>query len=206
MVIYGRSISYDYALDIYEALTNGNTYSEEKFERAVNEILKIAQEYKLSGNCFQNYLAWLIINDENPFSVDCEMKKNENSLKRFAETDISFMRKMFFVTADKSEIPENVKQLFGFLEDFKIENDGRETNLKVIGKLACDLAHKLADTNTDKEFLDTIAEFYSLCGVGMFGLNKAFRIKEHIDGDFSLIPVSVFEEVLFCDLWGYEDQ
>ena len=49
-------------------------------------------------------------------------------------------------------------------------------------------------------------EFYSLCGVGMFGLNKAFRIKEHIDGDFSLIPVSVFDEVLFADLWGYEDQ
>lgn len=206
MVIYGRSIDYEYAVEIYKAI-KCNTYSEEKFQKSINEILKIAQEYKLSGNCFQSYTAWLIINDENPFSLDCEMKKKENSLKKFAEEDISFLRKMFFVSVDENDdLPQNAKQLFKMLEDFKIENDERETNLTVIGKLACDLAHKLSDTSSDEEFLNTISEFYSLCGVGMFGLNKAFRIKEHTDGNFSLIPVSVFDEVLFCDLWGYEDQ
>ena len=77
MVLYGRNISYEYAMEIYKA-TKEDAYSEEKFEKAVNEILKVAQEYKLSGDCFCNYIAWLIINDENPFSIDCEMKKTSN--------------------------------------------------------------------------------------------------------------------------------
>ena len=206
MILYGRNADYDYAIGIYQMIELSE-YCEEEFEDCINKIIKIAQEYKLSGNCFQSYIAWLIINDENPFSIDCEMKKNcGNSLKKFAESDISFLRKMFFVSAENSEIPQEGKELFKLLENFEIENDGRETNLTIIGKLACDLAHKLSETSSDKEFLNTIVEFYSLCGVGKFGLNKAFRIKEHIDGDFSLIPVSVFEEVLFCDLWGYEDQ
>jgi len=205
LVLYGRSINYEYALEIYRAIAE-NDYSQEKFEKAINEILKVAQEYKLSGDCFCNYIAWLIINDENPFSVDCEMKNTDNTLKEFALSDISFIRKIFFITAEGSGLPESAKQLFKLLKNFEIEADKTETNLTVIGKLARDLAYKLFDTRSDEEFLKTVSEFYSLCGVGMFGLNKAFRIKEHIDGDFSLIPVSVFEEVLFCDLWGYEDQ
>ena len=96
MVLYGRNISYEYALEIYRA-TQETAYSEEKFEKAVNEILKVAQEYKLSGDCFCNYIAWLIINDENPFSIDCEMKNPDNTLKEFALADVSFISKMFFV-------------------------------------------------------------------------------------------------------------
>lgn len=204
MILYGRSVNYGYAAIIYECLTK-KEYSAQKLNDAVNEVLKIAQQYKLSGNCYQSYIAWLIIKDENPFSIECELKKSESSLKKFAKADISLLRKMFFASAAR-EAPAEAKKLFSLLSDFKIENTGRETNLTIIGKLAGDLAHKLADTKSDEEFFNTVTQFYELCGVGMFGLNKAFRIKEHIDGDFSLVPVSVFDEVLFCDLWGYEDQ
>lgn len=204
MILYGRSVNYGYAAIIYECLTK-KEYSAQKLNDAVNEVLKIAQQYKLSGNCYQSYIAWLIIKDENPFSIECELKKSESSLKEFAKADISLLRKMFFASAAR-EAPAEAKKLFFLLSDFKIENTGRETNLTIIGKLAGDLAHKLADTKSDEEFFNTVTQFYELCGVGMFGLNKAFRIKEHIDGDFSLVPVSVFDEVLFCDLWGYEDQ
>lgn len=204
MIIYGRSVDYGFASIIYESLTK-KEYSAEKLNDAVDEVLKIAQQYKLSGNCYQSYIAWLIINDENPFSIECEMKKSESSLKEFAKEDISFLKKMFFVSAIE-EAPKEAKNLFSLLSDFKIENTGRETNLTIIGKLAVDLARELSDTNNDDEFFNTVTRFYELCGVGMFGLNKAFGIKEHINGDFSLVPVSVFDEVHFCDLWGYEEQ
>ena len=43
-------------------------------------------------------------------------------------------------------------------------------------------------------------------GVGLFGLNKAFRISEKRDNDFDFLSVSNMEKVMLCDLVGYHRQ
>ena len=48
--------------------------------------------------------------------------------------------------------------------------------------------------------------FYKAYGVGMFGLNKAFRIEEHLDGGFSFMPINNMDAVMLDDLIGYEIQ
>ena len=40
----------------------------------------------------------------------------------------------------------------------------------------------------------------------MFGLNKAFRIEEHLDGGFSFMPINNMDAVMLDDLIGYEIQ
>ena len=40
----------------------------------------------------------------------------------------------------------------------------------------------------------------------MFGLNKAFRIEEHLDGGFSFRPINNMDTVMLDDLVGYEIQ
>ena len=51
-----------------------------------------------------------------------------------------------------------------------------------------------------------VTGFYKAYGVGMFGLNKAFRIEEHLDGGFSFMPINNMDAVMLDDLIGYEIQ
>ena len=57
------------------------------------------------------------------------------------------------------------------------------------------------DLATTKDFVD-----YRDCGVGMFGLNRAFRIQEDENGSFTLNAINNIDSVLLSDLIGYEPQ
>ena len=50
-----------------------------------------------------------------------------------------------------------------------------------------------------------MTDFYKAYGVGMFGLNKAFRIKSLPDG-VEFLPINNTEKVMLSDLIGYEIQ
>ena len=68
------------------------------------------------------------------------------------------------------------------------------------------LSKKLEATKDEQEFFDAVTDFYKAYGVGMFGLNKAFRIEEHLDGGFSFRPINNMDTVMLDDLVGYEIQ
>ena len=53
--------------------------------------------------------------------------------------------------------------------------------------------------------LDIISDFYLRFGVGMFGLNRAFRLAENTD-ELTFIPINNTEQVRLSDLVGYEIQ
>lgn len=40
----------------------------------VNELLELAAGYGLEGNLWHNYLTFLLVNDENAYSTECEQK------------------------------------------------------------------------------------------------------------------------------------
>ena len=69
------------------------------------------------------------------------------------------------------------------------------------------VSKKLEAAKSGDDFFNIITDFYKAYGVGMYGLNKAFRIKETSDGtDFSLIPINNMDNVVLDDLVGYEIQ
>ena len=51
-----------------------------------------------------------------------------------------------------------------------------------------------------------MTDFYKAYGVGMFGLNKAFRIVHPTNGDMQFVPINNTEDVRLDDLIGYEIQ
>ena len=60
-----------------------------------------------------------------------------------------------------------------------------------------------------KKLLDIfkiVTDFYKAYGVGMFGLNKAFRIVHPTNGDMQFVPINNTEDVRLDDLIGYEIQ
>ena len=57
-----------------------------------------------------------------------------------------------------------------------------------------------------KEFFDAVTGFYKDYGVGMFGLNKAFRIDDTPQGSFTFRAINNMDTVMLDDLVGYEIQ
>ena len=55
-------------------------------------------------------------------------------------------------------------------------------------------------------FFDLVTEFYRDFGVGMFGLNKAFRIATSEEGKIVFHAITNMDRVMLDDLVGYEIQ
>ena len=67
------------------------------------------------------------------------------------------------------------------------------------------LSEKLENAADEEEFFAHVTQFYKDYGVGMFGLNKAFRISNRGD-DIVFNPINNMDKVMLSDLIGYEIQ
>lgn len=192
MILYGKQDGYRNIFNIVNT-TDVNP--------SIGEIVSVAEKYSLSGNIFKAYLAFLIINDENAFSLSCEKRSlSESGVYHVAMNDIRILRELFnfdFSTSDN--------QVFKILKEYAACNNKKDTADYAIGRMALGLCADLDKADNDEEFLSTIAKFYEDFGTGSFGINKAFVIKETPDG-FNLVPVTKFSDITLDDLWGYETQ
>ena len=68
-----------------------------------------------------------------------------------------------------------------------------------------ELSKRLEKCEDEQGFFETVTKFYADYGVGMFGLNKAFRIS-NIDNRVNIFPINNTETVMLNDLVGYEIQ
>ena len=192
MTLFGKQKEYEAA----DVLCHGNKI-DDKTTAALVSILKIAEQYRLCGNIYKSYIAWLLIHDENPYSLSCEMNNAENGgLRRFALLDAQYLYDMY-----NAEIPNEIADM---LNDFSYTNDFGCENMTDIGNMANELANKLDKAISAEQFLQVVTEFYCNNGVGMLGLNKAF----YIDSTESpkLVPISDFDRYHLTDMWGYEHQ
>ena len=67
------------------------------------------------------------------------------------------------------------------------------------------VSEKIEQAKDENEIFEIVTEFYKAYGVGMFGLNKAFRIKSSPNG-VEFLPINNTEKVMLKDLVGYEIQ
>ena len=192
MTLFGKQKEYEAA----DVLCRDNKI-DDKTTAALVSILKIAEQYRLCGNIYKSYIAWLLIHDENPYSLSCEMNNAENGgLRRFALLDAQYLYDMY-----NAEIPNDIADM---LNDFSYTNDFGCENMTDIGNMANELANKLDKAISAERFLLAVTSFYCNNGVGMLGLNKAF----YIDSTEStkLVPISDFDRYHLTDMWGYEHQ
>ena len=77
---------------------------------------------------------------------------------------------------------------------------------KNVSEKVRELSTKLARAKDENEFFDEVTEFYKAFGVGMFGLNKAFRISSDEKDGLVFHPINNMDKVVLDDLIGYEIQ
>lgn len=191
-----------------EAGTTEQTVLRTRVFQQVKRILMTATDYGFNENLWQNYLTFVLIMDENPFSLTCEKigASEGASANHFAKNDFQAFYELFHYDFRPLEEALGI-DCFTELSDYKAISKPELMYNKNVSEKVQTLSRRLASAKNADEFFDGITGFYKDYGVGMFGLNKAFRIycpKDSTRVEFQAI--NNMDRVVLDDLIGYELQ
>ena len=194
------------AIDKVEA----GDYNKREITREINaiskELLMLATDYGFDDNLWHNYIAFYIITNENPFSLVTEKTDvKPGSVNHLVENDFMILKEIFdydFTSLEK----ELGLESFSVFTNYSAVNKNKQMYNRNVSEKVKNLSKALEAVSDAKGFFTVITDFYKAYGVGMFGLNKAFRIEELGDNDMKFVPINNMEEVVLDDLIGYEYQ
>jgi hypothetical protein len=194
--------------DIFKRMDEGSQTKDELITRVytqIHHLLQVATDYGFDENLWQNYLTYLLITNENPFTLTCEKTgAREGSVNYFARNDFQAFYDLFHF--DFTAIEEQLGiDCFQHISHYQaISKTERMYNKNVSDKVR-ELSRKLAAALDVSDFFTLVTDFYQAYGVGMFGLNKAFRIQSH-ENQVTFFPINNMDTVMLDDLIGYELQ
>ena len=190
----------------FEEGTQSNAVLIRKVYTQIKRLLTVATDYGFDKNLWHNYLAYFLITNENPFSITCEkIGANDGSVNHFAKNDFAAIKNLF--EYDFSEIEKSLGiDCFTQISNYHaIEKKELMYNKNVSEKVQA-LSARMEQAEDVEGFFTAVTEFYRDYGVGMFGLNKAFRIQDRTDSKLVFLPINNMDKVMLCDLVGYEIQ
>ena len=172
----------------------------------IKHLLKVATDYGFDDNLWHNYLTFFLMMSENPFSMTCEkVGASEGTVNLLVENDFRIFKSLFDYDFSKIEKELGIDCFSRISNYHAISKKDLMYNKNVSEKVRA-LSKKLENTTTEQEFFDVVTGFYKDYGVGMFGLNKAFRIEENPAGGVIFRPINNMDQVMLDDLVGYEIQ
>ncbi len=172
----------------------------------LKRLLVVATDYGFNHNLWHNYLTFFMVTNENPFSLTCEkVGANDGSVNHFAKNDFRVFKNLF--DFDFSAIEEALGiDCFSQLSDYRAIGKKELMYNKNVSEKIIALSAQLEQAADEHAFFDCVTAFYRNFGVGMFGLNKAFRIREQAQGTIEFLPINNMDKVMLDDLVGYELQ
>ena len=171
----------------------------------IKRILEVATDYGFDKNLWHNYLTFYLITNENPFSLTCEkVGANDGSVNEFAKNDFKVFMNLFNYDFRPIEAALGIN-CFSLISDYKAIVKKELMYNKNVSEKVQALSLKLETAKDENEFFNYVTDFYKAYGVGLFGLNKAFRV---IGGDngVTFTPINNMDKVMLDDLIGYEIQ
>ena len=172
----------------------------------IKRILVVSTDYAFDENLWQNYLTFLLITDENPFTLTAEkVGAKEGSVNYFVRNDYKAFMDLFHYDFSWLEEKLGIDCFTRILNYTAIGKPELMYNKNVSDKVQ-ELSERLETAADEKEFFTCVTDFYRSYGVGLFGMNKAFRIREREDGEVGFLPINNMDKVVLDDLVGYEIQ
>lgn len=173
----------------------------------VRRLLELATKYGFDENLWHNYLTFLIITDENPFSLTYEKAGvQEGTVNSFAINDFSVFKALFDFDFSPIEAALGIN-CFSVLSNYRAIAKREQIFNKNVSEKVKALSSAIEKAADGEAVFYLVADFYKKYGVGMFGLNKAFRI-ETDENCISLKfkAITNMQAVYLDDLIGYEPQ
>ena len=171
----------------------------------IKRLLDLATDYGFNDNLWHNYLTFVLMTNENSFTLTSEkIGANEGSVNHFAKNDFKIFKELFdynFYEIEKELSIDCFSTISNYTAIVKKE---RMYNYNVSVKVQ-ELSKRLEKCDTVDQFYTAVTQFYADYGVGMFGLNKAFRI-QNVGEKVDIYPINNTENVVLDDLVGYEIQ
>ncbi|MFR1756051.1 MAG: ATP-binding protein [Thomasclavelia spiroformis] len=160
----------------------------------ISILIKLAEKYNLSGNLFNSLLTNLLINNENSFTLALERKKDiAPNLKNVVMNDFKIIYEMF--NSDFSSLTSLHQDLINnFIPSKPIIN-------QELFEVSNTLQNNLTDCKNVEEFYNVLNTFFSIYGVGKYGLNKAFRYENE-----QICPIIHIGDGRLDQLIGYKTQ
>ncbi len=173
------------------------------FYKCMHRLLELAGQYGFYGNLWHCYLSNMLVNNENSYSMACEIVGEVSGsindavlhdieiFKEFYDYDFSMLVKTLNVTG------------FELITDYvSSAHESKVYNTRIVKRIV-ELSERFNVDSTPLEMKRTLTEFYKDYGVGRFGLHKAFRI-EHVNNRAVIVPITNIAHVNLDDLVGYE--
>ncbi len=171
----------------------------------IRRLLEVATKYGFDNNLWHNYLTFFIITDENPFSLTYEKAgKQAGSVNGFAINDFSVIKELFDFDFSYIEKALGIN-CFSVISKYEAISKREQSYNKNVSEKVRALSKKIEAASSGEEIFEVVADFYRDYGVGMFGLNKAFRIVSD-DNNFKIVPITNMKPIVLDDLIGYELQ
>ena len=195
----------------YEEKTRDKAALISEIYAQTKRILQVATDYAFDKNLWHNYLTFLLITNENPFSITCEkVGAGDGSVNTFVKNDYQVFMELF--SFDFKPIEQDLGiSCFSILQNYKAIGKPELMYNKNVSEKVRALSEKLEAAHDVEAFFEAVTGFYRDYGVGMFGLNKAFRIRslshlQQADKQIEFLPINNMEQVALSDLVGYELQ
>ena len=171
----------------------------------VKRLLDLATQYGFNTNLWHNYLTFVLVTNENSFSLTAERRgAAEGSVNRFAKADFRIFKRLFDYDFTAIERDLGI-DCFSVLSDYHAIPKLEKNYYKSVSEHVQTLSLSLAHAEDENAFFDLVTGFYREHGVGMFGLNRAFRI-ENDGSSVKFLPINNADKIMLSDLIGYEHQ
>ncbi|MBQ8554958.1 MAG: ATP-binding protein [Clostridia bacterium] len=170
----------------------------------VKRLLDLATVYGFDRNLWHNYLTFVLMTNENSFTLTCERQgaiASDGSVNHFARADFDVFKRLF--DFDFSPIERDLGiDCFTVLTHYRAIPKKAHMYYRNVSEKVQQLSLAIDAASTTEEVFDLVTAHYRDCGVGMFGLNRAFRLGD--DGE--LLAINNIDRVVLDDLIGYEYQ
>lgn len=178
----------------------------ERIYQQIKLLLDLATSYGFDKNLWQDYLAYVLITNENSFTLTCEkVGAKDGSVNSFAKNDYDIFLKLFNYDFGPVEKKLGIN-CFTTITNYKSLHKKEQMYNKNVSEKVRSISDAVSCAKTCDEVFDIMTDFYEKYGVGMFGLNKAFRISHEEGKELTFIPINNTEQVTLDDLVGYEIQ
>ena len=172
----------------------------------IKRILDLATTYGFNTNLWHNYLTFVLITNENSFSLTCERAgASEGSVNHFAKADFRIFKNLFDFDFTPIEADLGI-DCFTVLSNYRAIPKKAQMYYRNVSEKVRALSAAIEQAKDEDEIFDLVTAHYRDCGVGMFGLNRAFRIRPAENGGVEFCAINNIDSVVLSDLIGYEYQ
>ena len=178
----------------------------QRVHHQVKRLLDLATQYGFDENLWQDYLTFLLLTTENSFSLTAErVGVSDGSILHFAMADLAVFRRLFCWDFASFEAALGL-DCFRVLTHYRAIAKPEKSYYRSVSALVRKTSRALTQSESTEAFFRIVTTCYRDYGVGMFGLNRAFRIRSGADGGVTFLPINNTDKTMLSDLVGYELQ